>query len=290
MTMFRHVEASPKDRPGKVDAGPAPMLQWIRIDKLVVDDTYQRELKFGNWKAIRRIADNFLWSRFSPVFVAPVEGGRFAIIDGQHRTHAAAMCGFAEVPCQVVQMSVEEQAAAFAAVNGLVTKVTTWQIYKAAHAAGEEWAMKIASCAEEAGCKVMFRNASSWAKKPGEIYAINQFKEIVEAFSPGPVTAALRIMMQAKGICDNYEAWDAMILRAMVSALCTRQPAMNNPLVVRVLEDFDLLGVMDKIKAATRDRIRRGEPYAPKREQLQNAITAMLDRRLPARMALPESV
>ena len=120
-THMRTIETGTNHAPSSVDAGPAPMLQWLPLASLVVDDSYQRELKRGNWSAIRRIADNFKWSRFSPVFVAPVEGGRYAIIDGQHRAHAAAICGFDEVTCQIVQMSREEQAASFAAVNGLVT-------------------------------------------------------------------------------------------------------------------------------------------------------------------------
>ena len=134
---MRPIEFVREQRPMTVNPGSAPILQWVKIVDLVVDDRYQRDLKFGNWKAIRRIAQNFKWSRFSPVFVAPVEGGKFAIIDGQHRTHAAAICGFSEVPCQVVHMSRDEQAAAFAAVNGLVTKVTLWNIYKAALVAAE---------------------------------------------------------------------------------------------------------------------------------------------------------
>ncbi|MCA3798397.1 MAG: hypothetical protein IOC66_39665 [Burkholderia sp.] len=29
---------------------PAPMLDWIPISKIVMDDDYQRELKPNNWK------------------------------------------------------------------------------------------------------------------------------------------------------------------------------------------------------------------------------------------------
>ena len=129
---MRHIETIDNDRPHAVNPGAPPMLDWIEIDKLVVDEDYQRELKKANWAAIRRIASCFRWSRFSPVFVAPVEGGKFAIIDGQHRTHAAAICGFKTVPCQIVQMSKDEQAASFAAVNGMVTKITSLQLFKAA--------------------------------------------------------------------------------------------------------------------------------------------------------------
>lgn len=287
---MRMIDVKSSERPAGVNAGPAPMLQWVPIEALVVDDSYQRELKAGNWKAIRRIAANFKWSRFSPVFVAPVEGGRFAIIDGQHRTHAAAICGFSEVPCQVVQMNREEQAAAFAAVNGLVTKVTSWQIYKAAHAAGEKWALEIAAVAEAAGCKVMFTNASSFTKKPGEIFAIKQFRELVSTHGGEAVTTALRAMMAAEGYRDDAETWDSLILRATVGALCSRPPALASSRIVDVLEAFPLWETIDRINTVTRARVRTGQPYLPKREALQDAITDWLDKKLPARMALPQGV
>lgn len=148
---YRKIAFSKADRPADLAPGPAAILQWIEIDLLVIDDSYQRELKQQNWKAIRKIASGFRWSMFSPVFVSPVEGGLYAIIDGQHRTHAAAICGFKQVPCQIVHMSRSEQAAAFAAVNGTVTQVTAHQVLKAALAANEKWAVDAAAIAAEGG-------------------------------------------------------------------------------------------------------------------------------------------
>jgi hypothetical protein len=188
--MLRPVEAK-GSRPLSVDPGVAPMLQWLKIADLVVDEDYQRDLKPGNWNAIRRIADRFKWSRFSPVFVAPVEGGKYAIIDGQHRTHAAAICGFAEVPCQIVQMTVAEQAASFAAVNGLVTKVTGGQIYKAALAANEPWATECFAAVSAAGCSLMVQNKTTQDKQPGEVFALALIKQHVRAGNAAMVTFAL---------------------------------------------------------------------------------------------------
>ena len=68
---------------------------------------------------------------FAPVIVAPVEGGQFAIVDGQHRTTAAMLRGQKTVPCQVVQTDRARQAAAYAAVNGNITKTTAQQLYLA---------------------------------------------------------------------------------------------------------------------------------------------------------------
>lgn len=287
---MRSIEVSSKDRPESVDAGPAPMLQWLKIDALVIDDSYQRELKPGNWKAIRAIAAQFSWSRFSPVFVAPVEGGRYAIIDGQHRTHAAAMCGFAEVPCQIVQMTPEEQAASFAAVNGLVTKVTLWQIFKASLAAGEPWAAEMARIADAAGCKVMTSNTSHFLKQPCEIYAIASFRHLCATYPAEAIVAALCVLTQAEGWNDNAEAWDNNLLYPVLMALCARPHATIRAGFVEAFEEWDVWAEVDMIDAENKRRRKLGLPYIGKKEQLQQVLTDWLDRKFPARMALPKAV
>jgi hypothetical protein len=77
----------------RVSPGPAPFLEWIDTDKLVVDVTYQREIGRRGATNVNQIAENFDWSKFAPVIAAPVEGGQFAIVDGQHRTTAAIIRG-----------------------------------------------------------------------------------------------------------------------------------------------------------------------------------------------------
>jgi hypothetical protein len=88
------------------------MLQWIKIADLLVDESYQRPILGKGRNNVHRIAREFSWACFAPVVVAPVEGGKFTIIDGQHRTTAAALAGFDTVPCQVVIAAQKEQAAA----------------------------------------------------------------------------------------------------------------------------------------------------------------------------------
>ncbi|MCO6407337.1 ParB N-terminal domain-containing protein [Hoeflea alexandrii] len=270
------------------EPGPAPMLQWIEISLLVVDDSYQRELKAGNWKAIHRIATGFRWSRFSPVFVAPVEGGRYAIIDGQHRVHGAMMAGIESVPCQVVHMTREEQAAAFAAVNGDVTKVTAWQVFKAALAAGEKWAVEAANVASEAGCELMVQNASSWTKKPKQIYAVTGFRKLLTAHKRENVVAALTAIAQAEGFSDVPDMWDGSIILPVLSA-CSQRPraVTRGEAFIDFLEMWPLLDEMERIQSQTKERIRKGLPYIGKKEQLESALIDAIDRKFVDRMMLP---
>lgn len=285
---MRSIEVS-KHLKTDTSPGPAPMLQWLDIDSLVVDDSYQRELKAGNWKAIYRIATGFRWSRFSPVFVAPVEGGLYAIIDGQHRVHGARMAGIESVPCQVVHMTREEQAAAFAAVNGDVTKVTTWQVFKAALTAGEGWAVEAASAAEAAGCRLMTSNASSWTKQPKQIYAVTGFRKVLASWKRADVVAALAAIASAEGFSDAHETWDAGILLPVLAACAQRPRAVARGAdFVRFLELWPLWDEVDRIQNITKDRIRKGLPYSGKREQLESALIDAIDRKFVERVLLPK--
>jgi hypothetical protein len=112
------------------------MLQWLKITDLVVDPTYQRPIVGTGRRNVTRIARVFSWSCFAPVVVSPVEGGLSAIIDGQHRTTAAALVGLETVPCQIVIAGREEQAAAFKAINGVTTPISRMALHAAALVAG----------------------------------------------------------------------------------------------------------------------------------------------------------
>lgn len=285
---MRPVEIRKLKRPADIEPGPAPMLQWIGIDKLVVDDRYQRDLKTGNWKAIQRIAAGFKWSRFSPVFVAPVEGGRFAIIDGQHRTHAAAICGFEEVPCQVVQMSVEEQAASFAAVNGLVTRVTPFQIYKAALTAGEEWAVECANICSKADCRLMTFNSSTDAKRAGDIYALSLIR-IYQARGLGRlVTFALAGLRKSEGGVEPG-MWGNDVLKPLINAVADR-PWLERKGVdlARFLDRFDIYAAIDRAEEFVRQKRRQGHVGISRWDIAAAEIGEGLDKAFPERIGRPK--
>ncbi|MGM9458169.1 hypothetical protein, partial [Lacticaseibacillus rhamnosus] len=59
-------------RVAKSPEGATPMLQWIAIHDLVVNHSYQREVSSKSRRNIVRIAENFRWSFFAPVVVAPI--------------------------------------------------------------------------------------------------------------------------------------------------------------------------------------------------------------------------
>lgn len=282
---YRKIDVSKIGAPAEITPGSAPQLNWLEISSLVIDEAYQRDLKTDNWKAIRKIAANFRWSMFSPVFVAPIEGGAYAIIDGQHRAHAAAICGFKQVPCQIVQMSRNEQAAAFAAVNGTVTKVTAGQVLKAAVMAGEPWALRMVGIAEAGGCKVMFYNATPTNKKPTRIFALAGFRKLIECHGD-TVSEALRILTKTDGWNEDASYWDGIFLLPVLSALCQRRAALSAQGFSYRLAEWPIWDALDEARIAQRERAREGLSPLTARELMEISLIGWIDENFPARMAI----
>lgn len=250
---MRTIDVSGEKPVPVADPGAAPMLQWVKIADLAIDDAFQRPLGPRNWSAIRKIAAEFSWSRFSPVFCAPIAGGRFSVIDGQHRAHAAALCGFDAVPAQIVQMAGPEQARAFAAINGAVTKVTLPQIYRAALAAGAPWAVEADATLREAGCRLLPYNKSSKELKPGEVTSVKHVRRWIEAGQTGAVRIALGALARSTGGLENVEFWRTNVLCALVDVTAVRD-WLTEDLLVELLDRVDLHEMIGEAE----DRARKG--------------------------------
>lgn len=172
--------------------GPAPQLQWLDIAALVVDPAYQRDITAQGRRNVKRIAELFDWRYFSPVIVAPIAGGRYAVVDGQHRATAALLVGHASVPCQVIMAAPGEQAKAFTAVNGTVTRVHTLAMHKAAVAAGDAMAREVERVAKAGGAKVLAYPVPELKQAPGQTMAIGALRELIQAYGAEATILGLR--------------------------------------------------------------------------------------------------
>lgn len=250
-----------------VEPGPVPMLQWLALDRLVIDEAYQRPLGRGNWKSIENIAANFQWSRFSPVLVAPIPGGLFAVIDGQHRTHAAALCGIAEIPAMVVQVGLEEQSRAFAWVNSQTVRVTLFHIYKAALAAGEDWAVRADAAVTAGGCRLMPYNKSASEKGAGEVFCIGLLKKLIEAGHDTAISAGLAAIRAVPAL-DRSVCYTDFILQPWIGAVAL-SGCRNHHALVTALQAQNPFKVIERAQAS----LDRSVPMAVRsREALRRLI------------------
>lgn len=202
-----------------VQAQALPILQWVDIDQIVIDTRYQRELGPRNLKAIQTIADSFDWMQFSPVLLAASEGGKFAIIDGQHRAHAAALCGFQAVPAQIVTASPKQQARAFAGVNATVTPITQHHVYRAALAAEEAWALRCREVVEAAGCRLATSNPSGKDRKPRVIYQLGTVRNMIVVRGQAEALGFVLRGLTAFDTVGRVALYTDYVVRPMVEAV-----------------------------------------------------------------------
>lgn len=245
------------EAPVSADPGPKPVLSWLALADLVIDDSYQRPIDEGGWLRIRRIAAAFHWSKFSPMMVAPLDGGRFAVIDGQHRAHAAMLCGIRTVPALIAPAAPSAQAGAFVAVNGTAAPLNRIALYRAALVAGEEWALTIQRVVRAAGLEAATSSPSGNARRPWVIYSIGTIRRFTDAGHGSVVTDALSALRDYDRV-GRVALYSDYILQPWLKAV-TGCPA---PVTVLsdVLERRDPFKV---VEAAQREIAGSGAPYQP---------------------------
>jgi hypothetical protein len=213
------------EKPKTVSAGAVPMLQWLEIEDLVVDPTYQRPIVGNGRRNVDRIAREFSWSCFAPVIVSPVEGGKFAIIDGQHRTTSAAILGFEKVPCQIIIAAPDEQAAAFKAINGTITPISPMALHAAALVAKEPWAIQIAHVCACAHVELLRYPIPANKQSPGQTMAVSAITQCLRRYGETTLVTALQCVTQTKN--NKPGALSARTIKAVCEVL-HREPERRN--------------------------------------------------------------
>lgn len=233
--------------------GPAPFLEWIDVNRLVVDDTYQREIGRRGALNVHQIAEFFDWSKFAPVIVAPVEGGMFAIVDGQHRTTAAMLRGQEKVPCQVVQADRAQQAAAYAAVNGNITKTNAQQLYHARLAARDCDALALAEVCSAAGVEILRKNQVGSDLKVGQTRAVTALARCLNIYGRETLITALQCITQ------TADGNPGLVKATVIEALCEVLHGVPEwreagSVLLTTMDKFKFTDAWDQI-AAGRDQI-----------------------------------
>jgi hypothetical protein len=247
--MFRPLSGKGFETPSSpFNPGPAPQLQWLPIEELSVDQTYQREIGRRGAQNVRAIADNFDWSKFAPVVVAPKEGGGYAIVDGQHRTTAALLRHIEKVPCQVVQADRAKQAEAYAAVNGNVTKTTPQQLFHAKLAAGDPQALELAEVCAAGGAEIVRRNLMLKKSKRGETQAIGALRRCLDQYGRETLITALQCVTQTSD--GNPGFLRPTIIEALCDVLHSNRAWRDaGEALLRAMDDFEFADVWESAMA-----------------------------------------
>ena len=237
------------------DLGAVPDLRWLPIERLVVDDSYQRQIGGAGRKNVRRIAENFSWSKFSTVVVAPVAGGGYAIIDGQHRTTAAALLGFAEVPCQIIIASHAQQAEAFGAINGSVTAMSNLALFAARVAAGDAEAAALAEACSSCGVEILRYPIQASRLKAGQTIATGALVRIWARSGRDILVAGLDAIMKSANR-ETPGVLKAPIITAVIEVL--EESPEWRAAGEALFDAFDALELLQALADSTAEAARRG--------------------------------
>jgi hypothetical protein len=246
---MRPISTEGFEKPESVVAGAAPMLQWIRIADLVVDPAYQRPIIDKGRLNVDLIARSFSSSCFSPVVVSPVEGGKFAIIDGQHRTTAAAILGIECVPCQIVIAAQEEQAAAFKAINATTTPISQMALHAAALVANEPSAIQIAHICARADVELLRYPIAVDKQRPGQTMAAGAIARSLKHYGEATLIAALQCVTRTSN--NKSGALSARMIKALCAVLHRNPGWMDQG--AALLDVFDSIDLMAIQKASAVD-------------------------------------
>jgi hypothetical protein len=252
----------PESRPvGEPPVQLLPELAWVAVADLRIDDSYQRPLERSNWKIIQKIADAFDWTCFSPLIVAPLPEGGFAVIDGQHRAHAAALRGIDRVPALVAALPRAAQARAFSAVNGQITRLSLFHLYRAALEAGERWAVECRQVVEAAGCTLVTSNASTERKKPRQVYAIALIRDHVLVGRGDLVLRGLAVLAGDARTGVTPAAWAERLLRPWLATVAAF-PELSEADLARFAAEADPLRVVRSAPRLAERAEFRGTPVS----------------------------
>lgn len=141
------------DAPLHSDPGEVPVLDWIAVDMIDVDEMYQRPL---DQQRVDVIAQTLSWRSFGALVVVPQKDGRYHATDGQHRLAAAKQHPtVTHVPAVIVQAEdVQAEAGIFVDINKNRKNVTALELFFAQLTAGDAEAESILQVCQGAGVRI----------------------------------------------------------------------------------------------------------------------------------------
>ncbi|YBV97547.1 hypothetical protein M1D80_11900 [Phyllobacteriaceae bacterium JZ32] len=209
--------------------GDRPVLAWIAVDLIDVDGNYQREIKSP---LVNKILRKFSWAKFGAIVLAAQDGGRFTVVEGQHRWKAASLHpDVTEVPAIVVKHGdAAAEAESFLAINRDRMAVTSVEQYWAGLTAGDETAIAISKVLHAAGCDVV---PAQGHYRPNLTNSIGAISRCLKYYGHGPTRRALLVIRAAWP--DEAKALRGTLISALARLIRANEKKVSDPDLVAAI-------------------------------------------------------
>jgi ParB/Sulfiredoxin domain len=244
---MRTISTEGFERPEAISPGPEPTLRWIPIADLYIDPLYHAPIAGSGLGDVQRIAQAFSWSCFAPVVVSPLEAGKFAIIDGQRRTTAAALIGLQSVPCQVVAADREQQALAHKAINRSSGSPSRMARHAAAIAASDVQAVELMDICVRAGVELLRYPVPLDRQAAGQTMAVGALTQCLRRYGKSTLITALQCVTQTSN--NQPGVLSARMIKALCAVLNGDRSLCDSGLAL--LDAFDAIDLMALQRAAS---------------------------------------
>lgn len=172
--------------PAAVDRNQ-PICVTVPPTRLLVDDSYQRNLSGRSIKLIGKIVEGWDWMAYKPPICTASDQTwgdtaepLYEVLDGQHTAIAAATLGIPRIPVMIVSSGeIAERAAAFVKHNKDRIAVTPAQLHHALVAAGDPVSVQVEQIAASVGVKLLRTPPGSAKFNVNDCLAISTIKGLI---------------------------------------------------------------------------------------------------------------
>lgn len=213
----------------------------LPVDQLFVDDNYQRK---QSRTMIHKIKKTFDPALFGILKVAKRDGGKYAVVDGQHRYQAAKELGLGHIVCQVIsaEESSKKEAEEFVKCNTSARGLSRLDILKSSIHAENAFSMRMNQIAEQNGFS--FSNS----KVDGNLKCVFSCEEIMKK-GEDVFDSTLRVIKSAWGASGR--STDSRIIHGLGLFLWGAKNDEESP---QVNEEM----LINKMKVITPDSVLAG--------------------------------
>lgn len=217
--------------------GLIPDMDWISINKLIVDPSYQRDTLSKRSKAnIAKIVKSFAWNKLTPLTVADLGNDTYNVIDGGHRLEAAKQLGdIDELPCWIIpNTTTDKQADNFLSINLNRVCVNNSSIFKAKLARGDKNAVNMEAFLNTCNIEIPY---NGYCSKPNQTLAIACIANHLSKHNDIYLKEAFELILKAWP--TKKEQLKKDLLNTLVSFKIRNGAKAKDDEIVKTLRSFD---------------------------------------------------